>query len=105
LALAFVAKALVATFCIVCSVDTAAELRALAVIHRLLIHRAALKWLLHVDQVVALAQAVALKSLLLVDQAVALDQAVEQKLLPHAELQAVALKAHAVHLALLSFRP
>jgi hypothetical protein len=98
-----VARALVATFCIVCSVVVVAELPARAAIHRLVIHRVEPKWLHHVDRVVALDQAVALKSLHLAvpdaAQLQAVDQAVAQKSLLAilaVQLQAVALKARAV---------
>ena len=77
------AKALVATFCSVYSVVAVAELLARAAIHRLLIHRAELKWL-HADQVVQLQ---------------AVDQAVALKSLRAVRLQAAELKARAADLA------
>lgn len=96
-----------ATFCIVCSVVAVAELPALAAIHRLVIHRVEPKWLHLVDRVVALDQAAALKSLHHAVPDAAQHQAVEQKslLAIHAvQLQAVALKALAVHHADLFFQ-
>jgi len=101
-----VAKALVATFCIVCSVVAVAELRARAAIHRLLIHLAELKWL-HVDLVVALAQAVEPKWLHRADQVVqlqAVHQAAALKSLRAVRLQAAELKARAADLADRFFR-
>ncbi|MCY2982559.1 MAG: hypothetical protein NTY15_02875 [Planctomycetota bacterium] len=86
------ARVLVATFCIVCSVVVVAELPARAAIHRLVIHRVEPKWLHLVVRVVALDQAAALKSRHHADQQ---HQAVAQKslLAIHAmQLQAVALK-------------
>ena len=96
------AKALVATFCLVYSVVMVAEHLALAVIHRFVIHPVEPKWLHLVDPVLALVQAVEPKWLHLADQVA--DQVA-------AQLQAVAQRLHrailairAVHLARQSFR-
>jgi len=94
-----VARALVATFCIVYSVVVVAELSAHAAIHRFVILRVEPKWLPHVDQVVALDQAVEPKWLHHAVPVAAQRQAAEQKSLlaiHAAQLQAVALKARAV---------
>ena len=102
------ARALAATFCLVCSVVVVAELPARAAIHRFVIHRVELKWLHLADLVVALDQAVERKSLHHAVPVAAQHQAVEQKSLHaiHAvQLQAVALKAPAVDHAVQSFRP
>jgi len=90
-----VAKALVATFCIVCSVVAVAEHPARAAIHRLVIHRVELKWLHHVDQVVAPDQAVEPKWLHHVVPDAAQLQAVAQKSL--LAIHAAQLQARAVH--------
>ena len=92
------AKALVATFCLVYSVVMVAEHLALAVIHRFVIHPVEPKWLHLVDPVVALVQAVEPKWLHLADQVVAQLQAVAQRL--HRAILAI----RAVHLARQSFR-